>query len=142
MYKIYLIYLNEFQSECMSSQKDMNRKLENTLSELFDKIDHYLYHHRLVNWDDVFKNIKNAYTTNDLDTKHQQSRLALWNWRKVRSSRLQGRTLTDIQYEEINDLMSVLDEIMTNIDEIEDTKAPQADLRTLLRCLQTASVHG
>jgi hypothetical protein len=38
--------------------------------------------------------------------------------------------------------MSDLDEIMTNIDEIEDTKAPQADLRTLLRCLQTASVDG
>jgi hypothetical protein len=52
------------------------------------------------------------------------------------------RTLTDIKYEEINTRINELELIMTDIYGIQDTKPPQADLRTLLRCLQTASVDG
>ena len=128
-------------SKTYTTVSEKERMLTAILNELFTKIEHYLYIHQRVDWSDVLEHIERARNTTNLDRKHAESNLVVTKWNNVRKRRSK-RTLTDIKYEEINATINELELIMTDIYGIQDTKAPQADLRTLLRCLQTASVDG
>lgn len=136
-----IVNLGVIMSQTHTTSPENLKLLKTTLYELFDKIDHYMCMKPHVGWDGVLKHIHNARDEEDLFTKYAESNLAVKNWNNVRNNRKQ-RTLTDVKYEQINELMFDLEQIIQDIHEIQDTKAPQADLRKLLRCLQTASVDG
>jgi hypothetical protein len=128
-------------SHMSKTTPEKERLLTAILNELCIKIEYYMHIHKGVDWSDVLDHIQRASDTTNLDRKHAESNLVVTKWNNVRKSRSK-RTLTDIKYEEINARINELELIMTDIYGIQDTKAPQADLRTLLRCLQTASVDG
>lgn len=153
-----------YMSKTYTTSAEKERLLTQTLNGLFDKIDHYMYIKTHVDWHDVLQHVKKARDATDLDTKHVQSDWSIAKWKNVRRSRMNS-TRTDVQYEAIDAEMRLLESIMKHIDQREDTMRPwvrvhdqdevtlqaqnpslretqTADLRKLLRSMQTAPVDG